>query len=119
MPRVYVPATVPDLRAWSHAIAVPADAERVVAADDEEQSEYDALMTAADLSAELPGSDGRRVVVVVEPDPSSPSAADGEGELAWRRVVALHADESARSADADPDDDLAWFAPQELDVVLG
>ena len=32
-------------------------------------------------------------------------------------VVAVHCDVADRPADADPDDDLAWFATQEIDPV--
>jgi hypothetical protein len=85
----------------------------VVAADDGEETEYAALMTAADASAELlaglPDGRRRRVVVVVE-------TATDEAPVRWRDVVAVHADSDD---DADPDDDLAWWATQEIDDLLG
>ncbi|HEY0952240.1 DUF6912 family protein [Nocardioides sp.] len=81
---------------------------------DDEEAEYDALMTAADASATLLDGPGRRVVVVAE--------LDQEPETGWtiplKRVVAVHADPEDRPADADPDDDLAWFATQEIPHLL-
>jgi hypothetical protein len=44
--------------------------------------------------------------------------ADPDGEVPLRDVVALHADPADRPAGADPDDDLAWYATQEIDAVL-
>jgi hypothetical protein len=81
------------------------DDDVVLAESDAEEDEYAALMTAADLSAErlagLPDGQRRRVVVVLD-------AAD-------TRIVAVHAD---TVDDADPDDDLAWYAAQEVDSLL-
>ena len=37
--------------------------------------------------------------------------ATAEGPATWRDVVAVHVDSSD---DADPDDDLAWWATQEI-----
>jgi hypothetical protein len=34
-------------------------------------------------------------------------------------VVAVHADDAERGPDADPDDDLAWYATQEVPDLLG
>ena len=102
--RVYVPATLATLGEYAASGMVPDDAERVTAPDDDEESEYLALMTAADLSAELLGGSGRRVVVVAEP-------ADAAGPIPMSRVVAVHADTEEFT---DPDEDLAWFATQEI-----
>lgn len=106
MTRVYLPATGDELRAWATERLVPAVAERVVAESEDEQDEYAALMTAADLADAL-----RRIVVVAE------VPGDGEGEIGWADVVAVHADPEPRAADADPDEDLAWFATQEWDQL--
>jgi hypothetical protein len=107
--RVYVPATRELLGAWHAAGGVPADAERVVAPGDDEDSEYAALMTAADLATGLGPADGRRVVVVADaPD------GTGDGELPLSTWAAVHADPADRAPDADPDDDLAWFGVQEV-----
>ena len=88
--------------------------ELVVAEDDSEEAEYAALMTAADASAALLAGPGRRVVVVAE--------LDREPEPGWtvplERVVAVHADTEDRPADADPDEDLGWFATQEIPDLL-
>jgi hypothetical protein len=104
--RVYLPTTLDELAAWATERRVPAGAERVLAESEDEQDEYAALMTAADLADPV-----RRVVVVAE------VVGDGEGEIDWARVAAIHADPEPRSAGADPDEDLAWFATQEWDQL--
>lgn len=112
--RVYLPATLGLLAEWYAAGRVPATAERVVAAGSDEESEYLALMTAADLAAGLLEDPDRRVVVVAE--------ATETGEIAFTDVVAVHADTEdlrphrARAEDAP---DLAWFATQEVPDLLG
>ncbi|QCW49855.1 hypothetical protein FE634_04475 [Nocardioides dongxiaopingii] len=116
MTRVYLPTTLDRLRdAWSAgAVPVP-DADAVVVAEGEdEESEYAALMTAADVSAELLAGPGRRVVVVAEV--ADPTAGH---PVPLKRVLAVHADAADRPADADPDDDLAWYATQEVPDLLG
>jgi hypothetical protein len=109
--RRYVPSTLSRLAEdWAAEGPRPGDA--VVAADDGEESEYAALMTAADASAELvaglPEGRRRRVVVVVD-------TADVASPVTWRDVVAVHVDSDD---DADPDDDLAWWATQEVGDLL-
>ena len=103
--RVYQPTTLTELAAAHAAGSVQPDAEAVVSDSESEDDEYAALMTAADLSAvRVVGlADGlrRRVVVVLE-----------EGDT---RILAVHADPVD---DADTDDDLAWYATQELDSLL-
>jgi hypothetical protein len=100
MMRRYQPTTLPGLAA-----GLVVDDEVVLAASDGEEDEYAALMTAADLSASrlagLPDGQRRRVVVVLESDAA--------------KIVAVHAD---TVDDADPDDDLAWYAAQEVDSLL-
>ena len=107
MTRLYLPSSLPFL-AEDWAADGPRVVDPVVAPDDGEESEYVALMTAADASAELvaglPDGRRRRVVVVAEtPTPDDP--------VTWREVVAVHVD---TADDADPDDDLAWWATQEI-----
>ena len=109
--RVYVAATLADLARFHAAGAVPADAGRIAAEGDDEESEYAALMAAAAESAALRPAAGRRVVVVAE-------VADVGGPIPMREVVAVHCDPEDRAADADPDDDLAWFASQEIPDLL-
>lgn len=114
--RSYVPATTQVLveldrdGAW----VVPAGVAPVVAEGEDEEHEYAALMTAADESTRLATEQGvtglRRVVVVVETT-TSPAAGD---RVELRDVAALQVDEADRTADSDPDDDLAWFGVQEL-----
>lgn len=112
--RVYLPTTL-TLLAEQHAEgALVVTDDLVVAEDDGEDAEYAALMTAADASAALLAGPGRRVVVVAE--------LDREPEPGWtvpmKRVVAVHADVADRPADADPDEDLGWFATQEIPDLI-
>lgn len=111
MTRRYLPSSLPRLTDdW--AADGPRVLDPVVAADDGEESEYVALMTAADASAELvaglPDGQRRRVVVVAE-------TATEDAPVRWRDVVAVHVD---TGDDADPDDDLAWWATQEVGSLL-
>jgi hypothetical protein len=110
--RRYVPTSLPRLVEDRDADGPRVDG-AVVAADEGEETEYAALMTAADASAELVAGldDGRRRRVVVVVETTSPDAA-----VTWRDVVAVHVDSDD---DADPDEDLAWWATQELDDLLG
>jgi hypothetical protein len=109
--RRYVPTTIPGLaRDWEAETLVVVDP--VVSEDDTEESEYAALMTAADASAELvaglPDGSRRRVVVVVD-------TAVADQPVTWRDVVAVHVD---THDDADADDDLAWWATQEIGALI-
>ena len=111
MIRRYLPSTLPRLaEQWDG--DGPEVVGPVVAEDDGEDTEYAALMTAADASAGLlaglPDGQRRRVVVVVE------TSTDRDPVL-WRHVVAVHVD---GQDDADPDDDLAWWATQEIGDLL-
>jgi hypothetical protein len=112
--RAYVPSTLALLAEQHAAGEVVVTEQTVTALDDGEEAEYAALMTAADASAAMLDGPGRRVVVVAE--------LEKEPESGWtiplRRVVAVHADTEDRPADADPDDDLAWFATQEIVHLL-
>lgn len=114
MTRIYVPATVESLAGWHHAGQVPAGAlqDGYAAPDETEEGEYAALMSAADASAGLLAGPGRRIVVVVD-------APAGDAAVAWDDVVAVHADADERPAGADPDEDLGWFATQEVPDLLG
>ena len=112
MSRRYLPTTLPRLaEQWDG--EGPELLDPVLAEDDSEETEYAALMTAADASAELlaglPDGRRRRVVVVVE-------TASADAPVRWRDVVAVHVDDRD---DADPDDDLAWWATQEIGDLLG
>jgi hypothetical protein len=112
--RVYLPLTTALLADLHRAGEVAVTDDAVVAPDDSEEGEYAALMTAADASAALLAGPGRRVVVVAE--------LDKEPKPGWtiplRRIVAVHADPEDRPVDADPDEDLAWFATQEIPHLL-
>ena len=106
--RVYVPSSLELLTTWVGDGEVPWPTGPILAEDEDEGSEYDALMAAADVSAELIGGQGRRVVVVAE-------VASTGHPIGLRRVVAVHADVEDFT---DPDDDLAWFATQEIEQLL-
>lgn len=122
MTRVYVASTLPDLAAVLGAGPAAGEiraTDPVVADDDSEEGEYAALMTAADASASLVTglTDGVRRRVVVVADVPGPVGEDGEPvPVRWRDVVAVHVD---AADDADPDDDLGWYATQELPHLLG
>ena len=109
--RAYVPTTLEGLAQLRDRGSLPVSAERYVADGDSEEQEYAALMAAAAESAELLGGAGRRVVVVAD-------LADPDGEVPIGDVAAVMADPADRPADADPDDDLAWYAVQEINALL-
>lgn len=110
--RVYLPTSLQQLAGFVEAGEIPDHVEKVVAEAPDEESEYAALMAAADASAALLGGSGRRVVVVAE-------VPEATGAVALAGVVAVHADTEERPAGADPDEDLAWFATQEIRQLLG
>lgn len=106
--RIYLPTTLDRLASYAAAGEVRDYDEPFVAEDDDEESEYAALMAAADASAELQPAGARRVVLVAE--------VGREGDaVPLRRVLAVHADAEG----AAPEDDLAWFATQEIATLLG
>ena len=108
MTRVYLPLTLELLRTGHEAGSWPASADRFVAPDDTEDGEYAALMAAADASRAMLAGPGRRVVVVAEVD-------DADGPVPLADVVAVHVDERDDAAD---DDDLGWWATQEIPDLL-
>lgn len=108
--RVYVPASLATLASYVEAGAVPAGADRFAATAADEESEYLALMSAADAASELGAA--RRVVVVAELD----DLDDVDAELPRATWVAVHADTHEA---ADPDDEPAWYAVQEIPALLG
>lgn len=108
--RVYVPASFAELARF-HADGVVPTTDAVLAEDTSEEAEYDALMEAAVLSAERAAAtdDPRRVVIAVDvttPGVNAPLAD----------VASVHVDPAPG---ADPDDDLAWYARQEIAILLG
>lgn len=118
MTRLYVPATLPLMAALDEFGSLRLGDDVVVAPDDSEDAEYDALMTAAEtsatLAAELNPGERRRVVLVAE--------VTGIGEtVRLADVVAVHADAVDLPEGADPDDlgDLGWYATQEIPELLG
>ena len=116
--RLYVPATLDLLARWHAAgevpVADPGTLGAFEAPDDSEEGEYAALMSAADVSAELVAGPGRRVVLVVETGSSGTSEP-----VPARDWQAVHADPADRPMGADPDEDLGWFATQEIPDLIG
>jgi hypothetical protein len=126
--RVYIPLTSSGLAALvadgrlagpfrAHAVT---DALRVDWADgDEESWEYAALMAAAATSASLRGSgDAPRRYVLAADVPShvpvpgeDPTLVDVGADVPWKNIASAHVD---TTDDAAEDDDLAWFATQEI-----
>ena len=49
---------------------------------------------------------------------SGPEVAAADAPLTVSAVVSVHLDTTDRPVDADPDDDLAWFAAEELTHLL-
>jgi hypothetical protein len=86
--------------------------ERLAPPTDDEDGEYVALMWAAETSADLLPEGGRRVVLVAEGDLSHGV------EVPASSFLAVYADPVARPADADPDEDLCWYATQEIPDLL-
>jgi hypothetical protein len=96
---------------------------------DEEGWEYAALMAAAGTSAGLRGQgDAPRRHVVAADVPSfvpvpgeEPTLVDVAADVPWRNVASAHVDTTDLDLDADPDggdEDLAWFATQEISHLL-
>ena len=106
--RVYVPTTIDGLAAFVLEGGIAESSPRLEAADESEEAEYDALMTAAATSRELLDGPGKRVVVVAEAD-------EATGIIPLRLVVAVHVD---TEDDAEPDAELAWYATQEISDLL-
>ncbi|MCY7395700.1 MAG: hypothetical protein LH468_05985 [Nocardioides sp.] len=128
--RVYVPVSEDDLAALvtdgrlpgprcAHAVTEELRASWPEAGDD--SWEYAALMAAA-IASRVPGTGRRRVVAAdvsrtdatTGPD-DDPTRVDVPGDVVWKGVAAAHVDPADGAAD---DDDLAWFATQEIVQLL-
>jgi hypothetical protein len=116
--RLYLPATLDTLADLDSDGVMGVGDDVVMAEGDAEDQEYDALMTAAqaaaELAAELDPGERRRVVVVAE------LAVDRlPTRITLADVVAVHADPDDVPDDgADPDDDLGWYATQEIGALV-
>lgn len=130
--RVYLPVTSSGLAALvaegrldgpfrAHAVT---DALRAEWADgDEEAWEYAALMAAAATSAGLRGAgDAPRRYVIAADVPSvvpvpgeDPTLVDVAADVPLKNVAAAHVDTADHAGD---DEDLAWFATQEIAHLL-
>lgn len=111
MSRLYLPTTLGGVRGLVERGTIAPDPEPFEAGGDDEGAEYDALMSAADVSATLLDGPGRRVVLVAE-------VRDISAPIELGDLVAIHADVADRPSGADPDEDLAWFGVQEIDSLL-
>ncbi len=109
--RIYLPSTLAGLAALRSA-GLGASVERYLAADESEESEYDALAAAAEEAAGLLDGPGRRVVVVAEVE-------DADGPVRLDQVVAVHADSDPVDPGGRDLPELGWFATQEIDDLLG
>ena len=89
---------------------------------DDEQAEYAALMAAAATSRELAAATGERRRTVLAADVADeavvpvtsevdPTLVTLTADVSWRQVAAALVDVADDAAD---DDDLAWFATQEI-----
>jgi hypothetical protein len=117
--RLYVPATLLLLAELGRTGSVTVGDEVVLASDRSEDAEYDALMTAAEISAlaarALDVGHRRRVVIVAE----VPTVG---GSIDIADVVAVHADTDDVPDGVDPADldDLGWYATHEIcDLLRG
>ena len=106
--RVYLPLTLTRLAEFHAAGSAPAEVEKVAAVDESEEAEYAALMTAADACGELSAGSERRVVLAAD-------VVDPAGDVPRRMWASVHVD---TSDDFDPEDDLAWYAVQEIPDLL-
>ena len=133
--RVYVPATSSELARLvaDRALAGPLPAHAVTDAlvrewpeADDEQREYAALMAAAAASRarRAEGDRPRRHVVAADVEDAPAATGTGGAEaptlvevagLTWAQVAAVHVD---LADDVDEDEDLAWFATQEIDELV-
>ena len=114
MTRLYLPATLRLLAVLDDDGSLSVGDDVVVVEHESEDEEYDALMTAAEtaavLAAEMEPGERRRVVVVAEV-----AQAGAPARISRSEVVAVHADPDEQ---AGPDDDLAWYATQEIPALL-
>ncbi len=108
MTRVYVPTTFAALAVYVDQGYIDVATERFVPPGEDEESEYAALLAAAEAAETLLDGPGRRVVVVGD-------VVDPDGPVAMEQVVAVHAD---TDDEHDSDDDLAWFATQEIPYLI-
>ena len=93
---------------------------------DDESFEYAALMAAATTSDGLRSATDRPRRYVVAADVPSvvpvpgedPTLVDVAADVPWKNVASAHVDTADRAEGADEDDDLAWFATQEIQHLL-
>ncbi len=138
MMRVYIPATAADvheLSDWSRlpgprdAYALTGGVRRGLADLDDEEAEWALTAAAAEASVQLLHDQGiprgRRVVVVahvddqaIDQDEGVPGLVRLTDGLALAQVACLLADAAEMDTATQPEDDLAWYATQELAQLL-
>ena len=143
--RVYLPLTASLLRRARDeggfgalplaAHAVTPAVEEALAGTGQEECEYAAMTAAADESLAVIGTEDapRRVVAAVDvaswqprsgDSEAAPSAVEVVAAVPLRRLAAVHVDtedlppDPERAAEAAEDQELGWYATQELDDVL-
>jgi hypothetical protein len=106
--RLYLPATLSALATYAADREIPEDVDGLTPPDESEEGEYATLMEAAAASRSMLAGPGRRVVIVAE--------VDRLGDpVPLSRVVAVHVDTDEGAAD---NDDLAWYAAQEIPDLI-
>jgi hypothetical protein len=130
--RIYVPLNAPGARRLAadrqigsgtlRAFAVTERVERAAPTGDEEEWEYAALTEAIDAATTMRGTEGRRVVVAADVDPSwvqeggeTAASVRISSPVPLSRVVSFHVDESPGDEGMD---DLLWYDATELEEVL-
>lgn len=125
---VYFPATISELRQLANDGTVTVQSgwaitEALRTLDvslDSDDWQYHVLYSAADQSLELPGNDGRRIVIAAEVDRASevddpgPGMVKVDAQIELDSVDAFYLDVPDASGEVDYEGDLAWFARQEI-----
>ena len=96
------------------AYAVTPGLRAAYATDDIEELEYAAMLRAAAASTD---GDGRRIVVAADVESVASADEAGAGVVVLAAAVPLSAVVSFHVGD-DPEDELAWYATQELDQLV-
>lgn len=93
---------------------------------DEESWEFAAMLAAGEDSwnARTPEDRARRIVLAADVPSVVPASADSAtavqvaADIPLKRVAALHMDTEDLDSEPDFDEDLAWFAAQEIPLLL-
>ena len=120
--RVYIPLDRAGLEGLARAGVIPPGRAYAVTSalresygsDDIEELEYAAMMAAAESSAD---PHGRRIVVAADIETVNDADESDVGVVVLEDAVPLSAVASIHVGD-DPDDELAWYATQELNQLV-